>query len=210
MPDQVGLPRNFSGGVFCCDGNTIILPDCVKASSSPSNPLSSAIPHVWKQIFFWGKLSVAVICIVTMWCLLPAGPAPLKFIWTHPWLVIAAVLLRPVFTLVMAFRTLSLTSMIVPDLQPGTVIRATFIGQMANLILPSGVGGDLVRGTILWRKSQQPWPRIVTVLVIDRMLGTGSLLFCVVVLSFPLLIRISPPTWLGTGAALAVAFLAVA
>lgn len=157
---------------------------------------------------WWVKLAVAFVCLFAMWRLLPKDSAPLRFMWTHPWYVAAAAMLRPVFTLVMAARTYSLTHGVMPDLPLRTVIRATYIGQMANLILPSGAGGDLVRGTILWRQSNRPWPQIVTVLVIDRLLGTLSLLSCVVVLSFPLLIRIIQPAWLVTGAGLGAGLLA--
>lgn len=155
-----------------------------------------------------GKLTVALVCLFAMWRILPKDSTPLFFIWTHPWYVAAAVILRPIFTLVMAMRTFTLTSKIVPILRPSTVVRATFIGQMANLVLPSGAGGDLVRGTILWRKSNGPWPQIVTVLVIDRLMGTLSLLSCTVLLSFPLLIHIVPPAWLGAGVVLAAVLLA--
>lgn len=160
-----------------------------------------------ERYIWWGKLAVAILLLFAMWRMLPKDLASLKFIWTHPWHVAAAVLLRPVFTLMMAARTYSLSREVLPDLPLGAIIRATYIGQMANLVLPSGAGGDLIRGTILWRKSNRPWPQIVTVLVIDRFLGTLSLLSCVAIVSLPLLIQIIQPKWLMWGIVLGAAVL---
>ena len=160
------------------------------------------------MLLWLAKLALALLSLIAMWRLLPQNLAILTSIWTHPWHVGAAAFLRPLFTLVMAVRTYSLSHEVLPDLSLGFVIRATYIGQMANLVLPSGAGGDLLRGTILWRQSNRPWPQIVAVLVIDRLLGTLSLLSWVVVFSLPLLIQIIQPVWLGAGVVLGAALLA--
>lgn len=166
---------------------------------SPPSSVSEIGGFNWsrqERYMWWGKLAVAILLIFATWRMLPKDLAPLKFIWTHPWHVAVAALLRPVFTLVMAARTYSLAREVLQDLPLGSIIRATYIGQMANLVLPGGAGGDLIRGTILWRKSNRPWPQIVTVLVIDRFLGTLSLLSCVAFFSLPLLILFIQPKWL--------------
>lgn len=158
-----------------------------KANPDRSTDRAPAIPDDRDRIAWWAKLTVTSLCVFVTWRHLGASlPAAATFS-LHPWQLALAVMLRPVFTFTLALRTHCLTSVTIKGLPLLTVLRATFIGQMANLALPGGAGGDIARGTIFWRASNPSWSRVIGVLVLDRLLGMISLLGLAALFSLPVL-----------------------
>lgn len=136
------------------------------------------------------KVAGALICFWTLWRVWPADSRIFYSVGSRPGLLLAAIVLRPVFTMILALRTTVLASALSsPAPRARSVIRLTFVSQMFNLVMPGGVGGDVARGVMLRRLNHSPWAKVVGVLVLDRIVGLVSLFLVVLVCAFPLLLR---------------------
>ena len=156
----------------------------------PNGAIPKAALH---RASWWVKLSVTLVCAFLVWRHLRASSPTWPTFSLHPWHLAAAIVLRPAFTLTLALRIRCLTRIALRNLKSSTILRAAFIGQMANLALPGGAGGDIARGTMFWRETGRSWPRIIGVLVMDRLLGTISLLGVSALFGLPVLVRIVGP-----------------
>ena len=122
------------------------------------------------------KIAVAGGCFFTIWRIWPNDRFIFERLWHAPKFLLAAILLRPLFTLLLGVRTSLLAAQLWPGLPRGAVIRMTYLGQIFNQFLPGGVGGDLVRATMIERATRAPWIQIAGLLALDRIIGLAMLL----------------------------------
>ena len=92
------------------------------------------------------------------------------------WLFAAVVLAFPVSIALMALRWQVLLK--THRLDPGYLesLRLTWIGILMNNVLPSSIGGDLVKGVCIARRSPNRRIDAVMTVLIDRVLGLVSLM----------------------------------
>ena len=114
----------------------------------------------------------------------PADPTQARFFpgfWTllrgiNAWLLLGTLLAFPLGILLMARRWQWLLR--THGLDPGywESLRLTWIGILANNVLPGATGGDLVKGWCIYRRAPgKQVPAVMTVLI-DRVLGLVSLM----------------------------------
>lgn len=131
----------------------------------------------------WGlKLAVAVVFLGVIWSGYSVSLSGLSVLANHGILLALAVLLRLAFTGVQALRLHALARASLPKISRRALLRATYVGQLCNQILPGSVGGDVIRGALIWRQRRTAWQGIVALLLLDRMAGLLSLTVIALVL----------------------------
>jgi hypothetical protein len=94
----------------------------------------------------------------------------------HKKLLLLAVLLLPVSFLILAIRWRWLLGTHGLDPGIGEAIRLTWVGLVANNILPSSIGGDAVKAYCISRRAPHKRVAAVMTVLMDRVLGLVALL----------------------------------
>ena len=76
-------------------------------------------------------------------------------------------------------------------LHPSSNHRLYLLGMFYNFFLPGGIGGDAYKALKLHKTFDWPWKKLGKALVLDRAIGLGALLCCVLLLDTKIILSIS-------------------
>lgn len=134
---------------------------------------------------FWqalrGILSLAVALSLVGWVIVQSGIEPVKVLATIDGrFFFAAFLFYGIGFLSASWRWFLLLGHIRVHLPFLTVLRLALIGLFFNLLVPGGVGGDLIKMVYLRRESGDRYPQALLTVLLDRVLGLAGLLIVAV------------------------------
>lgn len=127
-------------------------------------------------------LSLVAALMLVGWVVVSSGVEPIKVLATvdHR-LFAAAFLCYGVGFLTASWRWFLLLRHIRVHLTFLTVLRLALIGLFFNLLVPGGVGGDVIKMVYLRRESADRYPQALLTVLLDRLLGLAGLLAIAVV-----------------------------
>ena len=133
----------------------------------------------WKALR--GVLSLSVAFALVGWVVVQSGIDPLQVLSNVDGrYFFAAFLFYGVGVLTASWRWYLLLHHIRVQLPILTVLRLTLIGQFFNLLVPGGVGGDLIKMVYLRRESGERYPQALLTVLLDRVMGLAGLLLVAV------------------------------
>ncbi len=134
---------------------------------------------VWRTLR--GVLSLAVALSLVAWVIVRSGIEPVKVLATVDGrFFFAAFLFYGVGFLSASWRWFLLLGHIRVHLPFLTVLRLALIGLFFNLLVPGGVGGDLIKMVYMRRESGDRYPQALLTVLLDRVLGLAGLLLVAV------------------------------
>lgn len=129
-----------------------------------------------------GIVSLGIALALVGWVVVSSGIEPVKVLATvdHR-LFFAAFLCHGAGFVLASWRWYLLLHHIRVHLPFLTVLRLALIGIFFNLLVPGGVGGDLIKMVYLRKESGDRYPQALLTVLLDRLLGLAGLLFIALV-----------------------------
>lgn len=123
-------------------------------------------------------VSLSIALTLVGWVVVSSGIEPMKVLATvdHR-LYFAAFLCHGIGFALASWRWYLLLHHIRVRLPFLTVLRLALIGIFFNLLVPGGVGGDLIKMVYLRKESGDRYPQALLTVLLDRLLGLAGLLF---------------------------------
>jgi uncharacterized membrane protein YbhN (UPF0104 family) len=144
------------------------------------------------------KVFASLACLVVMWrAFIPTNWGEvLKRL--DPWLGLAAVAILLVGQVANGYRHWAVLVGLRRRISPGTILALTSAGMFFNQVLPSGLGGDVVR--IVNLRTRCGWRRATASVLLDRIVGV-SFNLALVALLLPFYGRLNIPVLAKAGVA---------
>lgn len=124
-----------------------------------------------------GTLSLAVALALVVWVVRSSGIEPLEVLASVDRVyLLGAFLCYGVGVGFASWRWFLLLNHIRVEMPFLTVLRLALIGLFFNLLVPGGVGGDLIKAVYLRRESGDRYPQALLTVLLDRLVGLAGLL----------------------------------
>lgn len=124
-----------------------------------------------------GALSLALALALVVWVVRSSGIEPLKVLASVDRVyLLAAFLCYGGGVGLASWRWFLLLNHIWVRMPFLTVLRLALIGLFFNLLVPGGVGGDLIKAVYLRRESGDRYPQALLTVLLDRLVGLAGLL----------------------------------
>lgn len=122
---------------------------------------------------FFGLLKVAIslACLYAVWRIFAPANWASMLAGADLGLVLAALLVLTVGQVASGLRHWAILRALNRSLPPLDVVGIAFTGTLFNQVLPSGLGGDVIRA--IHFKARCGWPRAIGSVAIDRVAGLG-------------------------------------
>ncbi len=122
-------------------------------------------------------ISLAVALALVGWVVVSTGIEPVKVLASVDHRIFAAAFLcYGVGFLTASWRWFLLLRHIRVHMPFLTVLRLALIGLFFNLLVPGGVGGDVIKMVYLRRESADRYPQALLTVLLDRLMGLAGLL----------------------------------
>lgn len=135
-----------------------------------------------KQLLKWLQLGVSTLFVYLFINQLDIGALATVIFDVHWGFVILAMVFFVLSQYLSSWRLLGVFNHFSFGLQPSSNHRLYLLGMFYNFFLPGGIGGDAYKALKLHKTFDWSWKKTAKVLVLDRAIGLGALLCCVLLI----------------------------